>query len=101
MLQLTALEQRLYAKIQAKRAAPEPVRLWKKRLAWLTVAILACLPMSVPQPPARRRPPPAPNSRRSHRLLCPHRLLFFGRRIASLASFVARTRLRADFLNLA
>ena len=73
---VTALEQRLYAKIQAKRAAPEPVKLWKKRLAWLTVAILACSPMSVPQPPARRRPPPTPVSRLRRRLLCPHRFLF-------------------------
>ena len=81
VLQLTSLEQRAYAKIDAKRAAPEPVGLWKKHLSWLTVAVLACFPMSVPQPPARRRPPPPPAS---IIVLPPHRFLGIIRRARTL-----------------
>ena len=54
LLLLSALEQRVYAKIEAKPAGPKPVRLWKKSLAWLAVVGIAILPMCVPQPPHRR-----------------------------------------------
>ena len=50
VLQLSALEQRVYAMIEAERAAPEPVGLWTKYLAWLTVAVLTLFPMCVPMP---------------------------------------------------
>ena len=55
VLQLTALEQRVYTKIEKKRAPTGPVGLWAKHLAWLTVAVLALFPMCVPQPTRHRR----------------------------------------------
>ena len=60
VLQLTALEQRVYATIEAERAPPEPVGLFKKGLAWLLMAVLTLFPMCVPMPP----PPPAAAARR-------------------------------------
>ena len=47
VLQLSALEQRLYARIEAKPAESEPVGLWKKYLAWLTLAGITLYPMCV------------------------------------------------------
>ena len=64
VLQLSALEQRVYATIEAECAAPEPVRRWKKNLAWFTVAGITLYPMYVPQSAS---PPPA--SYRRYRLV--------------------------------
>ena len=50
VLQLTALEQRVYATIDAERATPEPVGMFKKSLAWLAMAVLTLLPMCVMMP---------------------------------------------------
>ena len=69
VLQLSALEQRVYAGIEAEVAAPEPVGRWKKYLAWLTVAGITLYPMCV-------MPLPPPPSHRRHRRVFPHRLVF-------------------------
>ena len=53
VLQLSALEQLIYAWTEAKPDAPKPVRLRKKYLAWLAVAVLTLGPMCVPQSPVR------------------------------------------------
>jgi hypothetical protein len=70
VLQLSALEQRVYATIEAKPDAPEPVARWKKYLAWLTVAGITLYPMCVSQ-----SPPPPHASYRRHRLVFPLRFL--------------------------
>ena len=64
VLQLSALEQLVYTGIEAECAAPEPVRRWKKYLAWLTVAGITLFPMCVLQ-----SPPPPPASHHRHRLI--------------------------------
>jgi hypothetical protein len=51
VLQLSVLEQRVYARIEDKPDAPKPVGRWTKYLAWLAVAGLALYPMCVPFPP--------------------------------------------------
>ena len=70
VLLLSALEQRVYAVIEAKPDAPKPVGLWKKYLAWLVMAGLTLYPMYVsllrfqvaarPPPPAQTRQQPTP-----------------------------------------
>ena len=64
VLQLSALEQRVYASIDGKPDTPKPVGLWKKYLAWLTVVGITLYPMCVPQPPARRSLTRAPSPAR-------------------------------------
>ena len=94
VLQLTALEQRVYATIEAERAPPEPVGLFKKGLAWLLMAVLTLFPMCVPMPPAaarRCRPPlpPAAAARRPHAAAhhChPHACLGIARSARAFAS---------------
>ena len=56
VLQLSALEQRVYAMNGAGIEdeldnGPAPVELWKKVLAWLAVAVLTLYPMYAPRPP--------------------------------------------------
>ena len=72
VMQLSALEQRVCATIEAKPEAPEPVRRWRKGLAWLTVVGITLYPMCVPQSP----PPQPPASHRRHRLVFPLRFFF-------------------------
>jgi hypothetical protein len=83
VLQLSALEQRVYAKIEAKRATPEPVGLLKKGLAWLTVAVLTLFPMFVPMPHRATRCCRPPNAR--------PRPCSFSFRVAVSAPFPARS----------
>jgi hypothetical protein len=45
VLQLSALEQRVYASVEDKPDAPKPVNQWKKYLAWLALAGLTLYPM--------------------------------------------------------
>ena len=70
--QLTVLEQRVYAMIDAERATPEPVGMLKKCLAWLTVAVLALFPMFVPMPHRATHYCRPPNAR-PHPCLFPYR----------------------------
>jgi hypothetical protein len=74
VLQLSTLEQRVYASTEATPDAPKPVGPWKKFLAWLAVAGLTLYPMCVPMLHFRRRLPAAlhpqsPARRRYHRFL--------------------------------
>ena len=62
VLQLSTLEQRVYAGIEAEPAGPDPVEQWMKNLAWLAVVGLTLFLMWVPQPPARREPSPVARS---------------------------------------
>ena len=47
ILQLSTLEQRVYARVQEAEldVGPKPVRLWKKHLAWLLVFCITLYPM--------------------------------------------------------
>jgi hypothetical protein len=54
VLQLSALEQRVFATVEPEPNAPVPVKLRKKGLAWLVVVGITLYPMCVPQLPARR-----------------------------------------------
>ena len=55
--QLSALEQRVYAGIEAKPdAGHKPVGRWKMYLAWLMVVGITLYPMCATLPPTRRRP---------------------------------------------
>jgi hypothetical protein len=47
VLQLSALEQRVYARIEAESDEVVPVKRWKKHVAWLTVVIITLYPMCV------------------------------------------------------
>jgi hypothetical protein len=69
VLQLSALEQLVYATIEADPARPKPVKLRTKCLAWLTVLGITLYPMCVPRsrlPAVVCPPPPAAASS-----LCP------------------------------
>jgi hypothetical protein len=63
VLQLSTLEQRVYAKVEAEPARPKPAGPWKRAIAWLTMIGLTLYPMCVPSPPARRYPPPVARPR--------------------------------------
>ena len=97
VLQLSALEQRVYTVIEAECAAPELVRRRRKYLAWLTVAGMTLCPLCVLQSPS---PPTA--SHRRHRLVFPLRFLFLPprhcfaivHRAYAIASFFCNLALR-------